>query len=187
MSKNKPTAGPIRSRSSDGAVDVSFGISVVGKGPTKVFKLEYTGANDGDEGNITSFRLDSIELGTDADGNVTDAPVVVQVEGAKHDGSNLKGNAAKAFGSFGIALAEHGQVSPEGSHGFPDGLTVVSREKWQDQFYSDAKAKEADITDDTLSRRFRRAIGELVKSQQIGTLGQWLWLDSRTTLDMSGH
>lgn len=84
-------------------------------------------------------------------------------------------------------MAEHGQVSPEGSHGFPDGLTVVSREKWQDQFYSDAKAKESDITDDTLSRRFRRAIGELVKSQQIGTLGQWFWLDSRTTLDMSGH
>jgi hypothetical protein len=49
----------------------------------------------------------------------------------------------------------------------------LSREKWQDQFYSDAKAKEADITDDTLSKRFRRAIGELVKSQQIGTLGQW--------------
>ena len=84
-------------------------------------------------------------------------------------------------------MAEHGQASPEGSHGFPSGLTVVSRDKWQDQFYSDAKAKEAAITEDTLSKRFRRAIGELVKSQQIGTLGQWLWLDSRTTLDMSGH
>jgi hypothetical protein len=79
-------------------------------------------------------------------------------------------------------LAEHGQASPEGSHGFPDGLTVVSRDNLQDQFYSDAKAKEADIPDDTLSKRFRRAIGELVKSQQIGTLGQWFWLDSRTKL-----
>jgi hypothetical protein len=83
--------------------------------------------------------------------------------------------------------AKHGQVSPDGSHGFPDGLMVVSRDKWQDQFYADAKAKEADVTEDTLSKRFRRAIGELVKSQQIGTLGQWFWLDSRTTLDMSGH
>jgi hypothetical protein len=103
------------------------------------------------------------------------------------DGSNLKGNSTKTFENLRLALAEHGHASPEGSHGFPSGLTVVSRDKWQDQFYSDAKAKEADITEDTLSKRFRRAIGELVKSQQIGTLGQWFWLDSRTSLDMSGH
>jgi hypothetical protein len=45
----------------------------------------------------------------------------------------------------------------------------------------------SEATDDTLSKRFRRAIGDLVKSEQIGTLGQWFWLDSRTTLDMSGH
>jgi hypothetical protein len=47
--------------------------------------------------------------------------------------------------------------------------------------------KKADVTDETLSKRFRRAIGESVKSQQIGTWGQWFRLDSRTTLDMSGH
>jgi hypothetical protein len=58
---------------------------------------------------------------------------------------------------------------------------VVSRDRWQDQFYADAQAKEAKVAEDTLSKRFRRAIGELVKSQQIGTLGQWFWLDSRTT------
>jgi RecA-family ATPase len=46
----------------DGAIDVSYGINVTGTGPTKVFKLECTGANDGDEGDITSFRLDSVEL-----------------------------------------------------------------------------------------------------------------------------
>jgi len=64
---------------------------------------------------------------------------------------------------------------------------VVSRDKWQDQFHSDAKAKQADRTDDTLSKRFRRAVDELVKSRQIGALGEWFWLDSRTTLDMSRH
>ena len=42
----------------DGAVDVSYGISVIGNGPAKVFKLECTGANDGDDGVITSFRLE---------------------------------------------------------------------------------------------------------------------------------
>ena len=46
----------------DGAVDVSYGISVTGKGPTKVFSLECTGANDGQEGAITSFRLSRSNL-----------------------------------------------------------------------------------------------------------------------------
>jgi hypothetical protein len=171
----------------DGAVDVSYGIGVTGKGPTKVFTLECTGANDGQEGVITSFRLDSVELGKDADGNVTTAPVVFQVDGPKTDGSNLKGHTAKAFESFGLALAEHGQLPPDGSPGFPDGLRVVSRDRWQEQFYADARKKEPDAAEDTLSKRFRRAIGDLVKSQQIGTLGQWFWLDSRTNPDMSGH
>jgi RecA-family ATPase len=45
----------------DGAVDVSYGISVIGTGPTKEFKLECTGANDGQEGVITSFRLDTVD------------------------------------------------------------------------------------------------------------------------------
>ena len=69
-------------------------------------------------------------------------------------------------------MAEHGQASPEGSHGFPSGLTVVSRDKWQDQFYSDAKAKEADITDDTLDffnvpadRRYLAYGGAIVQHQ----------------------
>ena len=64
----------------DRAVDVSYGVSVTVNGPTKVFKLECTGANDEDDGVITSFRLDSVELGKYAEGNVTTAPVVVQVD-----------------------------------------------------------------------------------------------------------
>jgi hypothetical protein len=61
---------------------------------------------------------------------ICDAPAkVVQADVVICDGSNLKGNSARAFEGFGLALAKHRQVSPEGSHGFPDGLTVVSREK----------------------------------------------------------
>jgi hypothetical protein len=172
----------------DGAIDVSFVVNVKGTGPAKIFTLTCTGANDGEEGAVTSFRLESVELGTDADGNVTTAPVVAQVDMVKpFDGADLKGNVAKAFDSFKLALAEHGQLTPEGTCGLPEGFPVVSRDKWQDQYYADTKVKEPQITDDALSKRFRRAIDELAKEQQIGTLGQWFWLDSRTTPDMSGH
>jgi hypothetical protein len=160
----------------DGAVDVSYGISVVGKGPTKVFKLQCTGANDGDEGDITSFRLDSIELGTDADGNVTEAPVVVQVDGAKHDGTNLKGNTGKALDSLERAIEEHGECPPDGSPGFPDGVVTVSRDQWRDQFYRDAKAKEPNVEDNTLRQRLLRARTELIEAKQVAATGERCWL-----------
>jgi hypothetical protein len=171
----------------DGAIDVSFVVNVAGTGPGKVFTLKCTGSNDGEEGMVASFRLESVPLGTDADGKVTTAPVVVPADMVTYDGSNLKGQSAKALDSFKIAVAEHGQLSPEGSHGFPEGLSVVSRDKWQERFCADTKVKEPKITDDTLSKRFRRAVEDLVKGEQIGALGQWFWLDSRTNPDMPGH
>jgi hypothetical protein len=160
----------------DGAVDVSYGVSVIGKGPTKVFKLECTGANDGDEGDITSFRLASVELGTDADGNVTDAPVLVQVDGSKHDGSNLKGNTGKALDSIKRAIEEHGDKPPDGSPGFPDGVVMVTRDQWRDQVYADVKIKEPAINDETLKKRFNRAVLDLTSAKQIEAVGEWFWV-----------
>ncbi|WP_050044738.1 AAA family ATPase [Bradyrhizobium sp. LTSP849] len=159
----------------DGAVDVSYGVSVVGKGLAKVFKLECTGANDGDEGDITSFRLDSVELGKDADGNVTNAPVVVQVDGAKHDGSNLKGNTGKALDALERAIEKDGETPPDGAPGFPDGVVTASREQWRVRFYADVRAKEPDIKEDALKRRFSRAVLDLTTAKEVETVGEWFW------------
>jgi hypothetical protein len=74
----------------DGAVDVTFGVTVSGSGPSKAFTLTCTGANDMDEGTITGFRLESVPLGKDADGNETTAPVVVPAKVTPVDGSSLK-------------------------------------------------------------------------------------------------
>jgi hypothetical protein len=161
----------------DGAVDVSFGVSVVGKGPSKVFKLECTGANgDGNEGDIISFRLDSVELGTDENGVLTSEPVVVQVDGSRHDGSNLKGNTGKALDSLRRAIEEHGETPPDGSPGFPDDVPTVTRDQWRDAFYAATKVKEPDIKETTLRSRFNRAIEELVhKEETVETVGDRFW------------
>jgi hypothetical protein len=161
----------------DGAVDVSFGISVVGTGPTKVFKLECTGATDGDEGDITSFRLDSVELGTDADGNVTDAPVVVQVNGVKQDGSQLKGNSAKALDSLKGAIAEHSLCSPESSPGFPEDVATVTRDQWRERYLKDVKVKEPDIKENTFRQRFTRSSNELTAAKLVGATGERCWIE----------
>src|SRR6266850_1742857 len=48
----------------------------------------------------------------DAEGKITTAPVVVQVDAVTHDGLNLKGHTAKALESFQPAVAEHCQRPP---------------------------------------------------------------------------
>ena len=113
-----------------------------------MFTLECTGANDGQEGVVTSFKLDSVPLGTDAAGTITTAPVVVQSDGPKTDGSNLKGNAGKALDSLRAVIDEDGQSPPAGSPGFPDGIVVASRDAWRNRFYKDAWAKEPQATED---------------------------------------
>jgi|SRR5712664_170674 len=171
----------------DGAIDVSFVVDVKGTGPSKVFTLACTGANDGEEGVVTSFQLESVALGTDAEGKITTAPVVVQVDAVKHDGSNLKGNSVKALDSLERTIEEQGECPPAGSPGFPDGVVATTRDAWRNRFYADAIAKEPKATEDTLSKRFRRAVVELTDSSKVGSSGQWFWLDSRTKPDMSGH
>jgi hypothetical protein len=172
----------------DGAIDVSFVVNAKGKGLDKVFALACTGANDGEEGPVMSFRLESVELATDEDGNVTTAPVLVPVDTVKpFDGADLKGNTAKALDSLRAVIDEDGQQPPVGSSGFPEGVVVASRGAWRNRFYKDAWAKAPKATEDALSKRFRRAEPELKEAGKISACGQWVWLDSRTTLDMSGH
>ena len=103
----------------DGAIDVSFVVNVVGTGPEKVFTLRCTGANDGEEGPVMSFRLESIALGTDGDGNVTTAPVVVQFDTAKTDGSNLKGQTAKALEALERAIEQTRRMPARRLTGLP--------------------------------------------------------------------
>ena len=124
----------------------------------------------------------SVELGTDEDGNVTDAPVVVQTDPAtsKTDGSNLPGGLTKVLGSLATALHEHGETAPVGSPGFPDGVVTVSREQWRKQFFADIRVKEpADkVSDNSVGRRFRRYVAELLEAKKVRSVGEWFWPDT---------
>jgi hypothetical protein len=161
----------------DGAIDVSFVVNVKGTGMAKTFTLKCTGSNDGEEGVITSFRLESIALGTDAEGNVTTAPVVVQVDTVKpFDGADLKGNTAKALDSLERAIEAHGECPPDGSPGFPDGVCTVSRDQWRERYYADAKATQPKTADDALKRSFNRSVSDLTAKGRIKTVGERVWI-----------
>jgi hypothetical protein len=155
---------------------VSFVVNVKGSGLAKVFTLTCTGANDGEEGPVTSFRLESVPLGTDTDGKITTAPVVVQAAVITSDGSNLKSNAAKAMDALEQAIEEHGVCPPDGSVGFPDGVATVTRDQWREQFYADAKAKQPATPDNTLKQRFTRATAELIEAERVAVTGDRCWI-----------
>jgi AAA domain len=160
----------------DGAVDVSFVVNVRGTGLGKKFTFACTGSNDGEEGVITSFRLESVALGTDEDGTVTTAPVVVQSETTIEDGSNLKSHTAKALESLEQAVAEHGQRVPDKSPGFPDGTVAVPSDTWRDCYYADCRARDPKVTDETIGKRFRRAVRLLIDDRKVGRTGEWNWI-----------
>jgi hypothetical protein len=103
--------------------------------------------------------------------NVTNAPMVVQAE-VVPDVFSLKGQSAKVFESLERAIEAHGECPPDGSPGFPDGVAMVTRDRWQARYYADAREKDPNVTEDTLRKRFGRAIDELVKIKKIGTSGQ---------------
>jgi hypothetical protein len=152
----------------DGAVDVSFVVNVKGTGPAKVFTLTCTGANDGEDGPVTSFRLESVTLGTDPDGKITTAPVVVQADATVDDGSNMKGSRAKVLEALERAIEEHGQCT--------DDVVTVSREQWRARYYADTRAKEPTIAESTLRQRFTRAVTDLLDAEQIAATADRCWL-----------
>jgi hypothetical protein len=158
----------------DGAVDVSFVVTAKGAGQSKVFTLACTGSNDGEDGAITTFKLENVVLGTDDDGNETGAPVVVQVDAKPEAGSHVD----MAYESLEQEIGENGQQVPDGSPGFPDGTFAVTAQVWRERFYADCGTG---VADDTLRKRFERAVKALLETGRVAKTGEWYWLP-----DMSG-
>ncbi len=150
----------------DGAVDASF---MVKKDHGK-YKLICDGTNDGDEGDIVAFKMDSVTLGHDADGEPTTAPVVVSVEaqaaGPVSGGPN--GINAKVLAALVAAIGQVG-VEPQGQQ-YPEDIMVVKEGDWRAAYLATGEGK-----DDTMRKRFDRGQKALLESGAVNTLGQWFW------------
>ncbi len=121
----------------DGAVDATFLVKKEAGG----YLLECDGTNDGEEGVITNFRMEGVQVGEDAEGNPTMAPVVVPHDGMSQGErlvAGVKGHAAKALEVLRGLYDE--------AHAVPQGL-------WRSAFYSEYKDVEVNI----LKSRFNRS------------------------------
>jgi len=159
----------------DGAVDASFLVKKNGG----AYQLVCDGTNDGEDGTICHFRMESVEVGVDEDGEPTTAPVVVPAANAA-DGiiKAETGYAAKALEAL-VATIESDGIEPEGE-AFPDDIRVVKEGDWRAAFYA---SQPAETTPDTLRKRFKRAKESLIARQRAAELGQWCWVthpDTRT-------
>ncbi|MBN9470208.1 MAG: AAA family ATPase [Bosea sp.] len=120
----------------DGAVDASFMVKKKGGGS---YTLECDGANDAEDGVVTTFRMESVTVGEDEDGNPTTAPVIVP------DDAKEAAEAFVASGHAGKALDVLRDLRRWGG--------VVDLEAWRKDFYAVYPSEKPG----TLKARFRRA------------------------------
>lgn len=151
----------------DGAVDASFIVKKAGR----VFSLECNGTNDGEEGTIVNFTMESVQIGVDTNGEPSTAPVVVKAGAGPAESllAAMRGHTAKAFDSLRVAIGQEG-TEPEGDH-FPDNVLVVTEDQWRRAYYStDTIAKP-----DTMAKRFKRARTDMLANGTVRQVGQWYW------------
>lgn len=151
----------------DGAVDASF---MVKKSSGK-FQFICDGTNDGEEGEVLAFAMESVEIGVDEDGEPTTAPVVVKVasDGVGKGLVEARTHKDKALAIL-REMLEDGEPSP-GTNGFPESGRIVPCEAWRNAFYDSM----GDATQPTKQATFTRVKKNLIERKKIGEQGQWVW------------
>lgn len=150
----------------DGAVDASFLVKKEGG----TYLLECDGTNDGEEGVVTRFKMEGVQIGTNEDGEPTIAPVVVPAE-APADGllRNIRGQTAQALETL-TKLCQTVGIEPNGP-GYPDSVLVVSEDQWRAAFYEAVTG-----TQEAKRKAFRRAIEALVRTDHVTNVGQFYFI-----------
>lgn len=152
----------------DGAVDASF---MVKKDHGK-YKLVCDGTNDGEEGDILAFTMESVEIGVDEDGEPTTAPVVVKSTDVKITSGTLKGYKGEILDALRRAVEKSG-IEPEGDS-FPDDVLVVDEQTWRTEFYSSRNTTDPGPAE-TARKQFQRGPRALVEAGHVNQIGLWFW------------
>jgi len=155
--------------------DVDLMVQITGNGGVKtatVIKF-----NDGMEGSLTHYKIESAQLGTDEDGDpittaiISDAAAEVEQEVTARKG--LSKTQRRAMELLTRCINDHGRPPPA-SNEFPRGVRVVSLEEWHTACerggLSLAEKKE------NRDRAFRRAKDDLQTFHRIACLDSLVWL-----------
>ncbi|MBB5664761.1 hypothetical protein GGE68_002958 [Rhizobium leguminosarum] len=156
----------------DGAVDASF---MVKKDGNK-HRLVCDGTNDGEEGDVLAFTMQSVDIGQDEDGEPTTAPVVVPADG-EPDGSAMVKKAISKQANAALAvlselLASSGTESP-GAPYYPEDIMIMKTADWRMACY--AKSPSG-TKQGTMQAQFKRSKDTLLETRKIAEVGEWVYL-----------
>jgi hypothetical protein len=129
---------------------------------------------DGPEGDSLISKLESIEVGTDSDGDPITSCIVVAVDGeAAREATNrkLSDRQQLALDALTDCAAEHGKPPP-GSFGLPAGPRAVDLNQWRDELYA-----RGTLHQDSANPRqdFRRLKDSLQRRKLIGAREDLVW------------
>lgn len=129
---------------------------------------------DGPEGETIVSRLDTVEVGTDQDGDAITSCVVVEADGAaKPAKKRVTGQTKIALDLLNRALVDAGETPPGGGQ-IPDGVRAVKASLWRS--YCDAGSISEGDNPEAQKKAFKRSAKKLQEAGIIGGWGPWVWL-----------
>jgi AAA domain len=127
-------------------------------------------AKDDADGDVFSFRLDRVQLGSDGDGDPIATLIVEEADTPRAPRSNLTGTEGLALRMLDHALTEHGQWAAIGDDGKE--RRVVNVERWREYFYRDGKPGDSTATK---RQAFNRARDSLLQKARIAARDDFVW------------
>ena len=170
-------SGKDASKGSRGSTVLPFGadtvIEVSHDATTKVATVHLNKQRDGDTGELLSFKLKVIELGTDADDDlITSCVIEATDKGASRSQRKVSGQAKVALDLLIRAITDAGEIPPASNH-IPGQIKVVPLTLWR-QYCFEGLVGDRDNRD-TIRRAFNRNIKKLQELGAIGTWQDWVW------------
>jgi AAA domain/DnaB-like helicase N terminal domain len=158
-----------------GAMDVT--VSVTKNGNIRTATIDKI--NDGMDGVVTTFTLESVVVGKDKDGKITTAPIVVPLDTdaaiARPSPSRLPKAAEIALRALAEVVLDHGAV-PAASPYIPAGVKVVEMDAWRQQAY----LRGISASDQPRAKQvaFARAVQQLLTAGRVATYDDKVWIIS---------
>jgi len=151
-----------------GAVDTTVNVVKQADGTRTATVIK---TNDGPEGEMIAFSLESVETGTN-----TTAPVVVPIEGLQQKPTakqvRLTDASKIALRALQEAIAEAGETAPASNH-IPEAAKVTTEKVWRQYAY---KRGISSGEERAKQQAFKRAFQQLVAAQRVATWDEYVWL-----------
>lgn len=133
-----------------------------------------------------SFKLERVELGRDADGDVISSCIVVPAEPEDAQAPRLRGQAAVALRELQNLTLDAGEPLPAGRR-FPSDRTIrgVREDQWEK--YCETASITSSNKPDAKRVAFARAARSLQRIGLIGVMDGWVWLTNKSNKPEQGR